>query len=132
MTIEVIAALAVAVWLYLAFARGGFWLASEREEGGPTCLPVWPTVTAVIPARNEADAIGECIGSLLAQDYPGDWSVILVDDDSSDGTTSSARQAAAAANQDARLAGLPREPPPARWTRKLWAGQQGIHAAPTP
>ena len=135
MTIEVIAALAVAVWLYLAFARGGFWLASEREEGGPTCLPVWPTVTAVIPARNEADGIGKCIGSLLAQDYPGDWSVILVDDDSSDGTASSARQAAAAANQDARLAVVPGEPLPAGWTGKLWAVKQGIdaaQAAPTP
>ncbi len=40
----------------------------------------------MVPARNEADCIGASIGSLLAQDYPGPWTVILVDDDSSDGT----------------------------------------------
>src|SRR5438552_2374014 len=131
MTIEVIAALAVAIWFYLAFARGGFWLASEREEEGPERLAAWPSVTAVIPARNEADGISESISSLLGQDYPGDWSVILVDDDSSDGTASAARQAAAAMNQDARLTLVPGEPLPAGWTGKLWAVKQGIDAAQT-
>ena len=131
MTIEVIAALAVAIWLYLAFARGGFWLASEREEGGPERLAAWPSVTAVIPARNEADGIDECISSLLGQDYPGDWSVILVDDDSSDGTASAARRAAAAMNQDVRLTIVPGEALPAGWTGKLWAVKQGIDATQT-
>jgi hopene-associated glycosyltransferase HpnB len=129
MVIEVIAALAVVIWLYLAFARGGFWLAAEREEGVPAHLPAWPSVTAVIPARNEADGIGDCIRSLLGQDYPGDWSVILVDDDSSDGTAGAARQAAAALNQDARLTVVPGQPLPAGWTGKLWAVKQGIDAA---
>ena len=129
MVIEVIAALAVAIWLYLAFARGGFWLSSEREEGGPARLAAWPSITAVIPARNEADGIGKCIGSLLGQDYPGEWSVILVDDDSSDGTAAAARQAAVAINQDARLTIVPGQPLPAGWTGKLWAVKQGIDAA---
>ena len=74
-----------------------FWLASERDDWEPARLAAWPSVAAVIPARNEADGIGESIGSLLRQDYPGDWTVILVDDDSSDGTAAAARQAAAAA-----------------------------------
>ena len=39
MILEAIAALAAAIWLYLVFARGGFWLCSERDEGGPTTLP---------------------------------------------------------------------------------------------
>jgi hopene-associated glycosyltransferase HpnB len=129
MVIEVIAALAVTIWLYLAFGRGGFWLSSEREEGGPTQLPAWPSVIAVIPARNEAECIAECIGSLLGQDYPGDWSVILVDDDSSDGTAGAARQAAVAMNQDARLTIVPGQPLPTGWTGKLWAVKQGIDAA---
>src|SRR5438876_485299 len=96
MVLAVIATLAVAIWLYLAFAHGGFWLCSEREEGGPTQFPAWPSVAVVIPARNEADCIPESIGSLLAQDYPGVWSVILVDDESTDGTAAAARAAAAA------------------------------------
>ena len=43
----------LAVWLYLIFARGGFWLALEREEGAPAPLE-WPVVVAVIPARDES------------------------------------------------------------------------------
>jgi hopene-associated glycosyltransferase HpnB len=129
MTIEVIAAMAAAIWLYLAFARAGFWLASEREEGGPAHLAAWPSVTAIIPARNEADGIAETIRSLLGQDYPGDWSVILVDDDSGDGTADAARQAAAALSQDARLTVVTGQPLPAGWTGKLWAVKQGIDAA---
>ena len=42
MMLEAIAALAVAIWLYLVFARGGFWLCSERDEGEPqarVCRP---------------------------------------------------------------------------------------------
>ena len=49
-----------------------------------------------MPARNEAETIAESIGSLLRQDYPGAWTVILVDDDSSDGTADIAAGAAAA------------------------------------
>ena len=49
------------------------------------------SVVAVVPARNEADVIGPIIGSLLAQDYPGDFRIILVDDQSSDGTAAAAR-----------------------------------------
>jgi len=131
MVLAVIAALAVAIWLYLAFAHGGFWLCSEREEGGPTQFPAWPSVAVVIPARNEADCIPESIGSLLAQDYPGVWSVILVDDDSSDGTAAAARAAAAASGAETRLEIVPGQPLPAGWTGKLWAVKQGIDAAQT-
>ena len=42
----------------------------------------WPSVTAVVPARNEADVIQRSLGSILAQDYPGELRVILVDDQS--------------------------------------------------
>ena len=51
----------------------------------------WPEVVAVIPARDEADVIARSIGSLLAQDYPGSFRVLLVDDSSSDGTAAIAR-----------------------------------------
>ena len=76
--------------------RGGFWLASERDNGGPTPA-AWPAVTAVIPARDEAEGVGDTIASLLKQDYPGAFSVILVDDQSTDGTADVARHAAGAA-----------------------------------
>ena len=44
-----------------------------------------------MPARNEADVIAQTIGSLLAQDYPGSFRVVLVDDQSNDGTAEVAR-----------------------------------------
>ncbi len=91
-----VASIALAIWLYLLFARGAFWLNTERDEPAPPAPPSWPRVVAVVPARNEAASIGESIGSLLRQDYPGEWSIVLVDDDSNDGTGDVARRAAGA------------------------------------
>jgi hopene-associated glycosyltransferase HpnB len=79
-----------------------------------------------VPARNEADCIGESIASLLAQEYRGPWTVILVDDDSSDGTAKIARRAA---DGDERLRVVRSRNLPAGWTGKLWAIKQGIDVA---
>ena len=124
-----LAACTLAVWLYLIAARGRFWLAAERDDGGPVPAK-WPLVVAVIPARDEAEGVGACIGSLLAQDYPGPFSIILVDDQSTDDTAAIARRAAAARAPD-RLTVLSGSPLPPGWTGKLWAMQQGIDAART-
>ena len=87
-----LAALPLLLWVYLAAGRGGFWHAAERDGGGP--LPeAWPRVIAVIPARDEAEGIGQTVRSLLLQDYPGSLSIILVDDESSDGTADFAERA---------------------------------------
>jgi len=126
MMLNLLAAAALAVWVYLIAGRGDFWLAAERDDGGPAPA-VWPAVTAVIPARDEAEGVGETIASLLRQDYPGPFSVILVDDQSTDGTAEVARQAAAGATD--RLTVLPGAALPTGWTGKLWAMQQGaVHA----
>ena len=69
----------------------GFWLCSEREDGLHLPEPAWPDVVAVVPARNEADVIARSLGSVAAQDYPGNFRVILVDDNSEDGTGEIAR-----------------------------------------
>src|SRR5437868_11070896 len=113
-----IAATPVAVWLYLIAARGSFWLSAERDGGGPTPA-VWPDVTAVIPARNEAEGVGDTVGSLLRQNYPGKFSVVLVDDQSTDGTADVARRAAG--DDAGRLTVISGRPLPAGWTGKLWA-----------
>jgi hopene-associated glycosyltransferase HpnB len=129
MAAEIIAVLAVAIWLYLLFARGGFWLSSQRDQGELQPLECWPRVAVVIPARNEAECIGACLGSLLCQDYPGEWSIVLVDDDSSDGTAAIAQTTAQAQGAKARLAVVAGRPLPSGWTGKLWALKQGIEAA---
>ena len=122
----VVASIALAVWLYLLLARGAFWRCAERDDWAPASLAAWPRVAAVVPARNEAECIGASIGSLLAQDYPGAWTVILVDDDSDDGTADIARRAG---NDGERLRVVTSRGLPAGWTGKLWAVKQGIDAA---
>ena len=68
----VIAAATLGAWLYLVFARGGFWRVAIWEDHDRSPEPgAWPPVVAVIPARNEADLLSDTLASLLRQDYPG-------------------------------------------------------------
>jgi hopene-associated glycosyltransferase HpnB len=110
----------LAVWLYLLLFRSGFWLLRERDSVAVEGPASWPPVVAVVPARNEADVIGRSIGSLIAQDYPGPFHIVLVDDQSDDGTGALARRL----NPD-RLTVLTGGPRPQGWTGKLWAMKQG-------
>ena len=78
--------LPLAIWLYLLLFHNGFWLLRERDTTDVATPASWPSVVAVVPARNEADVIQSSIGSLLAQDYPGAFHIVLVDDQSDDQT----------------------------------------------
>jgi cellulose synthase/poly-beta-1,6-N-acetylglucosamine synthase-like glycosyltransferase len=87
MIVVVFGVLPAVVWLGLLLAHGGFWKADQRDDLIVSPAPDrWPSVVAVVPARDEADVVATAIGSLLSQDYPGEFRVILVDDNSSDGT----------------------------------------------
>ncbi len=123
----------LAIWTYLFAARGNFWRAAERDTRfAPDDLPApaaWPRVVAVVPARDEADVIGEAVTSLLTQDYPGEFSVVVVDDQSSDGTDEAARSAALKAGAGERLYVLRGSDPPPGWTGKLNAMANGVRAA---
>ena len=118
------------VWLGLLLGHGRFWTADQRDDRDiPPEPAAWPSVVAVVPARDEADVIARSIGSLLAQDYAGEFRVILVDDSSSDGTAAVARAEAERQGCAPRLDVLTGEPLPAGWTGKLWAVHQGtLHA----
>lgn len=119
----------LAIWLYLLVGRGFFWLGRERDDGTAAGEGPWPTVMAVIPARDEAECVGDTVASLLRQDYPGAFRVILVDDQSRDGTAQVARDAAAALAAADRLTVISGRSLPAGWTGKLWAQSQGVEAA---
>ncbi len=122
----ILSAASLAAWAYLLFLRGFFWLMRERDTDGTVLPPAaWPSVTAIVPARDEAKSIAQAMGSLLAQDYPGRFRIVLVDDQSSDGTAQIARQL----DGRGRLEILAGTPPPAGWTGKLWALKQGIDRA---
>jgi hopene-associated glycosyltransferase HpnB len=127
--LPLLALIPVAVWLYLLAGRGMFWVMQERDDADDPPPPAaWPSVVAVVPARNEADVIAHSIGSLLAQDYPGDFRIVLVDDQSSDGTA----DAAHALDNTGRLTVLTGASRPPGWTGKLWAMKQGVAQAGTP
>jgi len=119
----------LAIWLYLLSGRGAFWLARERDDGSTAGKGFWPAIAAIIPARDEAECVGATVASLLRQDYPGEFTVILVDDQSRDATAQVARDAAAALGAGMRLNVLAGRALPSGWTGKLWAQQQGVEAA---
>jgi dolichol-phosphate mannosyltransferase len=77
------------------------------------------TVSAVIPARDEAARIGPCV--IAARADPGVSEVIVVDDESTDGTSAVAARAGARV-----IAGRPLPP---GWVGKQWALQQGLEVA---
>jgi hopene-associated glycosyltransferase HpnB len=122
--------MAAAIWVYLVVAHGGYWLTAQRlppaedDENKPV---TWPDVVAVIPARDEAQMVPVALPTLLDQEYPGEFSVILVDDCSSDGTGEIAERIG---RQHARavtvISGKPREE---GWAGKVWAMSQGLAAA---
>jgi hopene-associated glycosyltransferase HpnB len=118
----VLAGLALAVWVWLALLRGGFWRTDQRLPAAPD--PVrWPSVAVVVPARDEADVLPATLPTLVGQDYPGPVRVILVDDDSTDGT------AEVAVKVGETVTVVRPGPPPPGWTGKLWALAAGVDSA---
>jgi len=47
---------------------------------------VYPSLSLIVPARDEERGVGESVSSMLAQDYPGPLEVVVVDDRSIDRT----------------------------------------------
>jgi hopene-associated glycosyltransferase HpnB len=128
-----LALLSLAVWIYLLLGRGGFWLAPNRDDRDSLSPPArWPSVVAVVPARNEAEVVASSIESLLRQDYPGSFRIVLVDDGSDDGTADVARGTAQSLGCAARLEILRGAALPAGWTGKVWAMHQGVRRAGAP
>lgn len=121
MVLALLGAATTSVWTYLLWARGRFW-----QSGATPCSPApsrWPAVTAIVPARNEAEHIGQTVQSLLAQTYPGRFQILVVDDASTDAT---AAIVTALAAQHPRLRVLPGQALAPGWSGKLWAVQQAL------
>jgi hopene-associated glycosyltransferase HpnB len=123
-------AVAAAAWVYLLTGHGGFWRTGCRlPPAGNGPPPRWPAVTAVVPARDEAAILPLTLPSLLGQDYPGRFAVVLVDDSSADGTAGVAAALAGGAGARVPLTVLPASPLPPGWAGKVWAMAQGVRAA---
>lgn len=130
-----VGAVSLGIWLYLFFARGFFWRLRAFDDEVAPHKPAdrWPAVTAIIPARNEAETIGGTVKALALQDYPGDFSLVVVDDHSDDGTAILAQSAAAAAGAAQRILVHSAAALPEGWTGKLWALNEAVKfAVPAP
>ena len=127
-------AASLGVWVYLLAARSGFWRvrdADARLDFGASREP-WPPVIAVVPARNEAGTVSQAIASLLRQDYPGQFAVVLVDNHSEDETARIAEQTAAEIDTLKRLQTVSARELPQGWTGKVWALSEGVSRATAP
>jgi chlorobactene glucosyltransferase len=91
----------------------------------PAERKAYPSVSVVIPARNEQAVIAGCLEGALVQNYPG-LEVLVVDDRSEDATAEIVRRYAAA---DPRLRLVEGQSLPAGWLGKPWALDQGSRAA---
>ena len=96
-------------------------LAKLRERGETP--GAYPSVSVVVAARDEEEALGATVRSLLDQDYPGRLEVVAVDDRSDDGTGDVLAEMKAHAT--GRLKHLRVDELPAGWLGKnhaLWLG----------
>ena len=137
-------------WLALAVTAWR-WRGSPSLDNVAAAPPVpAPRVSVIVPARNEANHIAQCIASILASDYPN-LEVVVVDDHSTDGTAALARAAVdraavdrAAVDRTAsdrtasdhfpvaderRLTIITPPPLPAGWLGKQWACHHGALGA---
>jgi hopene-associated glycosyltransferase HpnB len=127
-----LSAISLLIWIVLTFFRGGFWFlrAFDDDVSPHAAPPQWPAIVAIIPARNEESGIGDALDSLLAQEYPGDFRILVVDDHSEDATAEIVgRRADQSKNAKSNVSLLRAEALEPGWTGKLWALQQGIRTA---
>lgn len=120
----VAALLNAALGCYLFYHVLSWLKASGKQQ--PLAHPQ-PTVSVIIPARNESQTLSRCLAALARQTYPAHlWQVIVINDRSTDGTQLTAAswvdQFKAAGGPDLQVVTLSGPPGPAPKKEALTAG----------
>ena len=114
-------------WISMALLAGPAAIASERRFRELPHLPLasheeeLPSLSIVVPARNEASNLKKLLPSLLNTSYPGEKELVVVDDCSTDETAQIAQ------SYDLRLVRLSHLPD--GWSGKTHACHRGALAA---
>jgi len=122
-----IGVLSALIWLAIFLHPARPW--DFQPVGEDSLLPLspvlWPSVCILVPARNERDSLPETLSTLLTQEYPGKFAVVVIDDRSHDGTAEVARAVAKECGAESRLTVIPGASLPPGWVGKVWALEQG-------
>ncbi len=124
--VSVYVLLSLVYWVWMAYG-------SVRVVGAVPLLaklnPVepehWPSVSVIVPARNEADKLGPAVQTLLEEDYQR-LEIVLVNDRSSDATGEIIERAA---EQDERVTAVHISELPQGWMGKVHALDTGLAAS---
>ena len=117
-----LAIVGVICWWGLAFVPWRPWSTEEQIDAAQqTDNATLDNITVLIPARDEAPLIQQTLSALNKQG--SGLHIIVIDDQSTDGTAEKAIQHGATV-----ISGTA---PPAGWSGKLWALEQGLHEVKT-
>jgi len=124
--------LSLLVWIYFCLDRGKFWKTDQQLPHAALTNPqqkTWPSVSVIIPARNEAQMLPQTLPSILGQVYGGPLHVFLIDDNSNDDTSAVTMSIAEKLGCKEKLTVIDAGSPIPGWTGKLWALAQGVAAS---
>ena len=123
-------ALAALAWLALLLDPAQAWRMRPvaEDEPRPADPPRWPSVAVLIPAHDEEEVIADTVPTLLAQNYRGEWAIVVVDERSTDATAALARAQAHRHPKGTHLTVVSGQALPRGWVGKVWGLEQAYRA----
>src|SRR5260370_29594884 len=122
--------MSVGVWLWVSILVSGILLIQFilnllllRRLRPEARSAATPSVSVLVPARNEAPRIRACLESLIAQNYPSP-EIVVLDDESQDATPEIVRSLGFSTDPGSNGRLLTGDPLPLGWTGKSWACHQ--------